>query len=57
MVQDDGRCTIDHSKFWKLFINYFFNTAQEGTNAFVCWHWNCMQWVLPDSIFIPGIFH
>lgn len=28
--------------------------AQKGDDAFICWYWNCMQWVLFDSFISPG---
>ena len=27
---------------------------QEGDDAFICWYWNRMQWVLFDSFISPG---
>lgn len=32
-----------------------FPAATEGTNAIIYWYWNCMYWVLFNSIIIPGI--
>ncbi|KAG7019357.1 hypothetical protein SDJN02_18317 [Cucurbita argyrosperma subsp. argyrosperma] len=46
----------DKMKFCSLHYCDFGVDSQEGTDAFVRWHWNCMQWVLPDSVFVPGIF-
>jgi len=28
--------------------------AKEGTDAFVSWYWNCMQWILFDSVISSG---
>lgn len=31
---------------------------KEGDDAFICWYWNSMQWVLFDSFLSPGnIYH